>query len=70
MPREKVSREKLALFLAEEAKNARETMAEAYFAKDFVSKVCTEAALSGFRGCVIKPPYPGQSARHQCCEIA
>jgi hypothetical protein len=58
MSREKIAREKLGLFLAAEAKTARETMAETCFSKDTVSKACTEAALGGFPGCVIKPPAP------------
>lgn len=58
MSREKVTREKLGLFLAEEAKNARETVAEVCFAKDTVAQACTEAAKAGYPGCVIKPPAP------------
>lgn len=58
MSREKVTREKLGLFLAEQAKNARETVAEACFAKDTVAQACTEAAKGGYPGCVIKPPAP------------
>lgn len=58
MCREKVPREKLGPFLAEEAKNARETVAEACFAKDTVAQACTEAARDGYPGCVIKPPAP------------
>lgn len=58
MSREKVTREKLGLFLADEAKNARETVAEACFAKDTVAQACTEAAKGGYPGCVIKPPAP------------
>ena len=58
MSREKITREKLGLFLAEEAKNAREAVAETCFAKDTVAQACTEAAKSGYPGCVIKPPAP------------
>lgn len=58
MGREKVTREKLGPFLAEQAKNARETVAESCFAKDTVAQACTEAAKGGYPGCVIKPPAP------------
>ena len=58
MSREKVTREKLGPFLADEAKNAREAVAEACFSKDEVAKACTEAAKGGYPGCVIKPPAP------------
>ena len=54
MTREKITKEKLGLFLAEEAKNAREAVAEACFAKDAVAQACTEAAKGGYPGCVIK----------------
>ena len=58
MSREKITKEKLGQFLAEQAKNARETVAEACFAKDTVAQACTEAAKAGYPGCVIKPPAP------------
>lgn len=58
MTREKITREKLGPFLAEQAKNARETVAEACFAKDAVAQACTEAARDGYPGCIIKPPAP------------
>ena len=58
MSREKITKEKLGLFLAEEAKNAREAVAETCFAKDTVAQACTEAAQGGYPGCEIKPPAP------------
>lgn len=58
MTRDKVAREKLGPFLADEAKNAREEMAKACFDRETVRTACTDAAKVGYSACVIKPPAP------------
>lgn len=58
MSREKITKEMLGPFLAEQAKNTREKMAATCFAKNVVAEACSKAALAGYPGCVIKPPAP------------
>ena len=58
MTRDKVARENLGPFLADEAKNAREEMAKACFDRETVRTACTDAAKGGYSACVIKPPAP------------